>query len=86
MSFPKLRLTIGNIIGLATVAAGFIVNHAAIITAVTSSNGGKLAGLGAVVLTISKGILSFNADSIPNDKKLQAGPIVVEKTGPLKTS
>lgn len=80
----KLRFTLGSIIGLVTTAAGIIVSHDQVINLVTNSLGGKAVALGATILMVAKGVLSFNHDQIPDNKKAEAGPVVFEKTGPLK--
>lgn len=85
MSFPKIRLTWGNVLGILTTAAGFVVNNSSTIAALSPVGGGKLITAGALVLGATKAIVSYNHDNIPDNKKVDVGPVVLEKTGPLKS-
>lgn len=80
----KLRFTLGNIIAAATTATGLIKAAAPDLVAISPAVGQKLVAAGAVIALVTKGMASFNHDNIPDDKKLELGPIVLEKTGPLK--
>lgn len=86
MKFPKLRFTWGNVLGVVTAAAGIVVNNSDAVAALSPVSGGKLVSAAVLILGATKGLLSFNHDSIPENKKVEAGPIVLEKTGPLNTS
>lgn len=84
MKWPRIRLTFGNVLGLLTTAAGIIVNNSAAIAAISPVSGGKIVGAGTIILGVTKALVTTNHDSIPEDKKVEAGPIVLERTGPLK--
>lgn len=84
MKLPKIRLTWGSIASLVLGTAGFLSNHEAIITAIATTTGGKLAAAAVIGLSVSKALVTTNHDSIPDDKKVEAGPLVLEKTGPFK--
>lgn len=80
----KIRLTLGNIIGLVTAGAGAIAAHEQVINLVANTLGGKAVAVGVTVLAIARGIVSFNTQHTPEHLKVDAGPLVFEKTGPLK--
>lgn len=82
----KLRFTWGNLLGLATMAAGVVVNNSAAIQTLSPVGGGKLIAASAVILGVTSNLLSHNADLIPDANKTTLGPVVLEKTGPLKPS
>lgn len=85
MKFPKIRFTWGNMIAIATTAAGLIKEAAPQLMVLVPGTGSKIVAIGAVIGLVTKGALSFNHDQIPEENKVQAGPIMVEKTGPLKS-
>lgn len=81
----KIRFTLGNIVGAATAVAGFVVNNVdAINTVVGAHTGGILIAAGTLILAVSKNLVTHQAHNIPEAKKVEAGPVVFEKTGPLK--
>ena len=80
----KIRFTLGNIIGLVTAGAGVIAAHEQVINLVANTIGGKAVAVGVTVLAIARGVLSFNHQQTPEHLKMNAGPILFEKTGPLK--
>jgi hypothetical protein len=86
MKFPKIRFTIGNVVGVLSGVAGVIVDNSTAVAALSPVGGGKLIAAAALILGASKGLLSFNHESIPDDKKISAGPVVLEKTGPLNNT
>lgn len=77
----KIRLTLGSIVGLVTTTAGAIAAHDQIINLVANTFGGKVFVVGTAVLAIAKGIVSWNHQQIPETKKMEAGPVIFEKTG-----
>lgn len=83
MKFPKIRFTWGNVLAAATIAPGLIKEIAPDVIAISPAMGTKLLSVGAIIGLVTKGMASFNHGSIPDDKKYEAGPIVLEKTGPL---
>lgn len=84
MKFPKIRFTLGNIIAIATTAAGLIKEAAPQLMVLLPGSGSKIVAAGATIALVTKGVASFNHDSIPDDKKSEAGPVLFERTGPLK--
>lgn len=82
----KIRFTFGNVLGVLTGAAALVVNNSTAVQAISPVGGGKLIAASALILGVTKGVFSHNSDQIPTDNKVEAGPIVLEKTGPLKTS
>lgn len=80
----QIRFSLGNIVGVVTTVAGYVVQHSD--TLVSLSPYGKvLVAVGTVVLAVTKGFVSNNTAQIPQEKKVQMLPgVVFEKTGPLK--
>lgn len=81
----KIRLTWGNIFGALTTIAGFVVGHSDVITAASPRTGATIVTAGAVILGLTKGLISNNPDQIPANKTVNVAPgVMLEKTGPLK--
>ncbi len=80
----KIRLTLGNFIGLVSTVAGAIVAHEQIISLVANSLGGKIAAAGVIILGIAKSLVDTDPETIPEGEKATLGPVVLQKTGLLK--
>lgn len=80
----KIRLTLGNILGTLVAGAGYVVGHADALASLAPKVAGPLVMVGTVILSMSKGIISHSPEQIPKDEKSEAGPVVFQKTGPLK--
>ncbi len=86
----KFRLTLGNVIGIVTATAGFIVKHQEEIAAAaqTVANAPKtgmgIITAGVVILLGSKNIWTNHAHKLPEEKKVGSGLVIFEKTGLLK--
>lgn len=82
----KIRFTWGSLIAVATVATGAIAQYGPTVAAISPKAGGIIMTIGAILGLVTKSVASFNSDSIPAANKVVAGPIVLEKTGPLKSA
>lgn len=80
----KIRFTLGNIIALGTMATGLITTYAPNITLLSPKIGAQLIAVGGVIALVTKGLASFNHEQIPEAKKIEVGPVILEKTGPIK--
>lgn len=79
------RPTLGNIFGAVLGGAAWIAGHSTVVSSVIPAKfATPLLGIAALVLYFSKGATTSNADAIPDAKKVDLGPVVFEKTGPLK--
>lgn len=79
----NLRFSLGNIVGVVTTVAGYVVEHADSLTAL-SKYGTPLVAVGTIVLALTKGLVTHNADQIAPANKVQAGPVLFQRTGLLK--
>lgn len=80
-----LRFTFGNVIGAITTVAGFLVGHSDLITAASPKTGATIVTIGAIILGLTKNIVSHNADQIPAPNVVPIIPgVILEKTGPIK--
>lgn len=86
MTFPKIRLTWGNVLAIAATTVGTITEVAPDVIAVSPTVGHYILTAGALIGLVTKAAATVNHDRIPAAQKVDVGPIVLEKTGPLKTS
>lgn len=81
----KIRLTLGNVFGAVLGGAAWIAGHSDVIGSIVPAKySTPLLGIAAAVLFFTKGGATSSAALIPEAKKVEAGPLVLERTGPLK--
>lgn len=84
MGDKKVRLTIGNVLGILTATAGLVVAHSDVLIATNPKIGNALVIVAAAILALSKNVFTGDAAKIPDDHKVDAGPVVLQKTTILK--
>ena len=76
----KIRLTLGNILGVITGVVGVLISNDAL-QGVPADLGGQIAIIGGAILAVSKGIFSKNTDKVPDeDKIVDTAKLVIQKT------
>lgn len=81
----KLRLTLGNVFGAVLGGAAWLAGHSDAISAIIPAKiSTPLLGIAAAVLFFTKGGATSSAALIPDAKKVDIGPVMLEKTGPFK--